>query len=416
MKSACPSTILLAEVSADRVIGGAERMLRGQALGLRALGGAVGLSVRAPQNDARASVAVGDSVEQRYAVRRASETAFVLSSFQRATQSFDRACAGTPPDAVVIHQAMAGLGPMLRRRAVAKAWVYMCLSLAHEEYVSRNGAEAGSGLRYRANIAVRRWCEGLVMRRCDRVIVMSEFMKRRVQAVHGIAGERLHVIPGAVDTTRFMPAGDRASVRRQLGWPADRTVLVTVRNLVPRMGLEHFIRAVAMVKAARPDMLALIGGEGPLRADLERRIRELGLTDHVRLTGFIPEGDLPKCYQAADLVVMPTHELEGFGLVTVEALACGTPVLGTPVGATPEILSRVDSCLLTAGTQPEALADSLRTLLDRFRADPGEREKLAARGLALVQNGFTWERHCTQLAAVLADAVADRMRQGMIQA
>jgi glycosyltransferase involved in cell wall biosynthesis len=415
MKSTCLSTVLLAEVSADRIIGGAERMLREQALGLRAFGGAVGLSVRAPQDDARASVAVGDCIEQRYAVRRASETAFVLSSFQGAVHSFDRACAGTHPDAVVVHQAMAGLGPMLRRRAAAKAWVYMCLSLAHEEYVSRNSADAGF-LRYRANIAMRRWCEGLVMRRCNRVVVMSEFMKQRVQAVHGIAGERVHVISGAVDTTQFVPAGDRASVRRQLGWPADRTVLVTVRNLVPRMGLEHFIRAVAMVKAARPDVLALIGGEGPLRADLERLVRKLGLTDHVRLTGFIPEGDLPKCYQAADLVVMPTYELEGFGLVTVEALACGTPVLGTPVGATPEILSRVDSCLLTAGTQPEAIADSLRMLLDRFRADPGEREKLAARGLALVQNRFTWERHCTQLAAVLADAVADRMRQGTVPA
>jgi glycosyltransferase involved in cell wall biosynthesis len=179
---------------------------------------------------------------------------------------------------------------------------------------------------------------------------------------------------------------------------------VTVRNLVPRMGLEHFVRAVAMVRDEAPGILALIGGEGPLRAELERLIRQHGLKDHVRLTGFIPEEDLPKYYQAADLVVMPTYELEGFGLVTVEALACGTPVAGTPVGATPEILREIDPSLLTGGTQAGAIAESLRIILRRFRERPGERAGLAARGLAAVRARYTWDRHCAALADVLADA------------
>jgi glycosyltransferase involved in cell wall biosynthesis len=186
--------------------------------------------------------------------------------------------------------------------------------------------------------------------------------------------------------------------------PADRTILVTVRNLVPRMGLEHFVRAVAMVRDEVPGILALIGGEGPLRAELERLIQRHQVKDHVRMLGFIPEDDLPKYYQAADLVVMPTYELEGFGLVTVEALACGTPVLGTPVGATPEILREIDPSLLTGGTQAEAIAGSLRAMIRRFRERPGERAELAIRGVAAVRARYTWDRHCAALADVLADA------------
>ena len=396
--------LLLAEVSASRVIGGAERMLRGQAEGLGRLGCRVGLSVRAPRDDSRPQAVIApDVTEHRYTVRRTSEPAYVLSSLRGSTDGFDRACGGARPDVAVIHQAMAGLGPILRRRSSAGAWVYMCLSLAHEEYVSRTDKESVPPWRYAVNAAVRRWCERVVMKRCDRVIVLSEFMKERVQAVHGIHGDRLHVIPGAVDSARFAPTNDPSGVRRRLGLPADRTILLTVRNLVPRMGLDQFVRSVALLRDEMPGVLALIGGEGPLRVKLERLIQEHRLKDHVRLLGYIPEEDLPRYYQAADLVVMPTAVLEGFGLVTVEALACGTPVVGTPVGATPEILRAIDPSLLTGGRQAEAIAGSLRALLQRFRAKPDERASLAARGLAAVRARYTWERHCAELADVLAD-------------
>jgi glycosyltransferase involved in cell wall biosynthesis len=396
--------VLLAEVSALRIIGGAERMLRGQAAGLRKLGCRVGLAVREPWDDPRPQAAIaGDLTEHRYAVRRTSEAAYVLSSLQGSIQAFDRACGGARPDVAVIHQAMAGLGPILWRRSSAGAWVYVCLSLAHEEYRSRTDPASVSRVRYLANVAMRRWMERAVMRRCARVIVLSEFMKNRVQTVHGISGHLIQVIPGAVDIERFAPAGDPAGVRRQLGLPLDRTIFLTVRNLVPRMGLEQFVRAVAMVRDEMPGVLALIGGEGPLRADLERLIQHHGAKDQVRLLGFIPENELPRYYQAADLVVMPTYELEGFGLVTVEALACGTPVLGTPVGATPEILREIDPALLTGGTQAEAIAGSLRAILTRFRARPGERAALAAKGLAAVRMRYTWDRHCATLADVLAE-------------
>jgi len=152
------------------------------------------------------------------------------------------------------------------------------------------------------------------------------------------------------------------------------------------------------------DLLVLIGGEGPLRPALERLIQDLRLTDQVCLLGFIAEDLLPKYYQAADLVLMPTYQLEGFGLVTIEALACGAPVLGTPVGAIPEVLARVDPALVAGGIDDVALASGIRRLLRRFRDQPGEQERLSLKGRALVEKDYTWERHSEQLEAVLQAA------------
>ncbi|WP_447972459.1 glycosyltransferase family 4 protein [Nitrospira sp. Kam-Ns4a] len=398
---------MLAEVSAAAVIGGAERVLREQALGLRARGHAVRLVARAPEGDPRPEVLVGDVPEYRYGVSRRSEPAFVLSSLGRSRQAFDRATDRRTVDAVVIHQSLAGLGALLHRRAQARAWIYVCHSLAHEEYRTRSqpGATALERARRVMNLRFRLWCERAVVRRCVPVLVLSRFMQERVVAVHGIAENRIRIVPGAADPARFQPPDDPVEVRRRLGLPPGKVLLFTVRNLVPRMGLEVLVRAVAALGPEGRDCLLLIGGEGPLRRTLEALVGELGLQDRVRLLGFVPEEALPGYYQAADLVVLPTQELEGFGLVTVEALACGTPVFGTPVGAIPEVLARVDPGLVAEGTDAEALAKGIRRLLCRFRDLPGEQARLSEKGRALVEAEYTWARHCERVEAILGEAV-----------
>jgi glycosyltransferase involved in cell wall biosynthesis len=172
---------------------------------------------------------------------------------------------------------------------------------------------------------------------------------------------------------QFHPPRDSREVRQELKLPFNKTVLFTVRNLVPRMGLENLLHAIAALGEEERDLLLLIGGEGPLVPVLQR---------------------------------MPTHQLEGFGLVTVEALACGTPVLGTPVGAIPEVLGAIDSALVTEGTDSYALASGIGHLLRRFRDQPGERDRLAARGRALIERKYTWRRHVEALDSILRDACA----------
>lgn len=401
--------LLLSEVSAERVLGGAERMLRGHALNLCERGHRVGLITRAPVGDPRTVIWIQDAVERRYEVSRRNEPAFVWSSIRNSLRAFDLMASPARPDVAVLYQSLAGLGLIAGRFRLAGAWVYMCLSLAHEEYLSRTppAVSAVDAVRRAVNARARLWIERMVMRRCGAVIVMSEFMRRRVMAVHGIQSDKIKMLPGAADLSRFRPAEHRNDVRHELKVPPTQTILFTVRNLVPRMGLENLIKAISLLSGEeRRDLLLLIGGEGPLRASLDALIQRLRLAEHVRLLGFVPEEQLSRYYQAADLVVMPTLQLEGFGLVTVEALACGTPVLGTPVGALPEVLSRVDPLLIAEGTDEGALAAAIRRVLQRFRECPGEQARLSAKGRELIAQQYNWTTHAAELERILRDVCA----------
>lgn len=401
--------LLLAEVSAERVIGGAERVLRQQALGLVAAGHQVDILTRAMDEAASAEVAIGGAKEWRFSVSKKNEWSFVQSTVQGALRVFDRLTRKTSYDLAIIHQALTGLGPLYLRRKAAAEWVYVCHSLAHEEYLSRTAPAASwlPEMRQQVNTWARRGIEWLVMRRCHRIVVLSEFMRQRVMATHGISFERIVLIPGAADPGLFRPHGNRREMRRALALPENRTILFTVRNLVPRMGLESLLDAFSLLGEAGERCLLVIGGEGPLRARLETGIRLRQLEQVVRLAGFVPEEQLVAYYLAADLVLMPTAQLEGFGLVTVEALACGTPVLGTPVGAIPEVLNQIDPILVSNGVDSRSFADALGRVLSRIE-EPVERERLSKKGRSLVERRYNWVQHCADLIRLSAKAVSER--------
>jgi glycosyltransferase involved in cell wall biosynthesis len=402
--------VLFAEVTVERVIGGAERVLRQQALGLAKLGHYVHVIARAPFESAEANLSIGSVTERRYPVTRTSEPAFVWSSVQNSLRAFDLTRQACPVDIAMIHQSLAGLGPILFRYGMVSLWVYVCHSLAHEEYLTRaeRAATTLERVRRRLSVRARRWIERTVIRRCHHVIVLSEFMKQQVMATHGIVSKDITVVPGAADPATFYPAHDRNEIRRELKLPESRTLLFTVRNLVPRMGLENLLEAMTMLGEEQRHLLLLIGGEGQLRPRLEELICSRGLQDSVQLLGFVPEDQLAKYYQASDLVVLPTLRLEGFGLVTVEALACGTPVVGTPVGAIPEVLSTVDPLLVTEGTDGLSLAKTLRLLLKRFRDQPGERERFSKKGREVVERRYNWVAHTADLDRLFASLSKDK--------
>jgi glycosyltransferase involved in cell wall biosynthesis len=397
--------LLLAEVSAERVIGGAERVLRNQALGLATLGHQVELLTRAPEQVSEGVLEMNGIREWRYSVSRRHEAAFLWSSVRRSVQQFDRLRATEPLDAVIIHQALAGLGPILARRHAASRWIYVCHSLAHEEYEARQGQTCSSlaSFRRRANLRARRSVERAVMSRCHNVAVLSQFMCQRVMGAHGVSVDRLTLIPGAVDPHAFAPVEDRRPVRAALNLPTNRKILFTVRNLVPRMGLDNLLRAIEMLNHAQHELLLVIGGEGPLHEQLQTDIRRKRLSDVVRLIGFVPESRLGHYYQAADLVLIPSLQLEGFGLVMVEAMACGTPVLGTPVGAIPEILNQIDPILVAEGVDGRSIARALARVLTRLQ-EPGEASRLAKKGRALIERRYNWTQHCHELVGLLDGA------------
>ena len=215
-----------------------------------------------------------------------------------------------------------------------------------------------------AHYLLRRGIEQSSLRRSQAEMVLSDFSRRELLRMK-YPDAKITVVPGGADIERFQPADrPKAEVRRGLDLPENRPTLLSVRRLAPRMGLDSLIRAMPAIIARRPDALLLIGGQGPERANLESLVARLSLTDHVRLLGFIPDNRLAAYYQAADVFVLPTAALEGFGLVTAESLACGTPVLGTDSGATPELLSPLDPRLLIPGSTPAALSAAVLNFLD----------------------------------------------------
>jgi len=269
-----------------------------------------------------------------------------------------RAALGRTADLAIAHASTTAVGLSSALPQVPLALVFHA-SAAREARFLRSrlppGRRRAAALALEPLLAL---LERRALRGAGRVLVLSDFSRRLLAADHPDALPRTRLVGGGVDAHVFTP-GDRGAARRRLGLPPDAPLLLTVRRLEPRMGLELLLEAFAILRAARPELELAIVGDGSLRRKLVERRAGLGLEQAVRLAGRVPEDELVDWYRAADLFVLPTLAYEGFGLVTAEALACGTPVVGTPVGATPELLVPLDERLLAAGAGAGDLAAAI---------------------------------------------------------
>ena len=250
----------------------------------------------------------------------------------------------------------------------------------------------------RASLQIEKKC----LEKSDRITVLSDFSRRQMQSIHPRQALKVEVIPGGVDTERFRPASDIPGLRSALGLPSDAYILLTVRRLIRRMGLENLIDAVKIVLKSEPNTQLIICGKGYLMQSLEERVSRSGLAESVKLLGYVEDGLLPDYYAASDLFVLPTLSLEGFGMVTLEALACGTPVLGTAVGATPEILGGLDPDLILDGVEPEYIA---RGVLEQKRR--GDTEHVRARCRQYVEENFRWDSVTDKMERTMAELVTN---------
>jgi glycosyltransferase involved in cell wall biosynthesis len=173
----------------------------------------------------------------------------------------------------------------------------------------------------------------------------------------------VQLIRGWVDTSRFVPVENRHHAKAQLGWPTHVPVLFTLRRLAPRMGLDRLLDASHRLSGEGFKFHLVIGGSGPLRSKLEAQARALNMGNMVTFLGRVEDWELPLAYAACDAFVLPTAELECFGLIALEALSTGRPVLATPVGAIPEIIRKFDSSWLARSAQTGDIADLLRRYL-----------------------------------------------------
>jgi len=394
-RSGKKNILIVADVSIANVIGGAERVLYEQSVRLLQRGHGVHLMTRRLPSHADSDAFVEGVREWRYEVNPANPLSFLKSTWQNSKKLFRTLQNHNRFDTIIIHQPFSAASVITSRHAKEINKIYICHSLSFEEYISRNKRpENLSGrLIYGMHVHIRKWMEKRALKHATEIMVLSHFTREKLKEVYRIPPGKISIIPGGVDLMRFKPTGNKEKIRQALKLPDSKVILFTVRNLVSRMGLENLIKAMQMVVGSSTDVYLVVGGAGPLRDQLTQMAEQLGVNDYIRFEGFIPEESLPDYYQMADMFILPTKELEGFGLVTLEAMASGVPVLGTPVGGTKEILTQFDPTFLFKDTSPESMASLILEKYHIIKNNYEEWRKISKKCRQFVEENYSWEKH-----------------------
>lgn len=208
------------------------------------------------------------------------------------------------------------------------------------------------------------WLTHRVLRGACRIVSNSHHTRGLLERDWGVPRARINVLHPGVDTTKFVPAPRDNVIRERLGW-GDRPVILTVGALQKRKGQDMVIRALPTIRQSVPDVLYAIVGEGWERPYLEQLVTEHGVQSHVQFRGVPTDEELVRCYQQCDLFVLANRQVgwdfEGFGIVLLEAQACGKPVITGTSGGTAETLKLGETGEVVDCNQPDQLAEILST-------------------------------------------------------
>lgn len=224
------------------------------------------------------------------------------------------------------------------------------------------------------------WPLRLCLKLCDRLVTGAASVGRRYTELFGVPAHKIAVAPSGIRIERFNVPAPKAELRRQLGLPADAPVVVFVHWLSARKGADLLPAIAQRVLRDRPDTFFVVIGDGPLRAMLQQEIEDRKLAGRVRLTGAVPNTQLPDYLRAADAALMPSRQ-EGFPRVLLEYMAAGLPFVSTAVGAVAEIVPPEYQPWLVAPAEAAPVGDMLVRLLN----DDASRRLLAGAGLRRVQ-------------------------------
>ncbi len=199
---------------------------------------------------------------------------------------------------------------------------------------------------------------------CQRILAATETEKEQLTRYYGVRSDAIGVVPCGVDLDLFHPM-DKSEARRRLGLAEDDSIVLYVGRFAPLKGLHRLLEALTHLKHHKRLRLVIVGGDGEQAAESRRLLDlsdEWGIRDRVRLAGRIEQKNLPRYYSAADLLVVPSH-YESFGLVALESLACGTPVVATPVGAMKSILREGETGSVVHNVSARSLANAIERFL-----------------------------------------------------
>ena len=280
------------------------------------------------------------------------------------------------------------LAPALRREGAGRI-----IGLTH-------GHEAGWAALPGARGLLRRIGEGV-----DVLTYLGEYTRGRIaRGLSPAAAARMRRLAPGVDETVFRPGAGGAEIRARYGL-ADRPVVVCVSRLVPRKGQDALIHAWPRVLRAVPDAALLIVGGGPYQPALERLRGELGVTGSVRITGAVPWEELPAHYAAGDVFAMPCRtrrrglDVEGLGIVYLEASATGLPVIAGDSGGAPDAVLSGETGLVGDGRSVAAVADAVTDLL----RNPAGAAAMGDKGRSWIEREWRWAVQARRFTSLLED-------------
>jgi phosphatidylinositol alpha-1,6-mannosyltransferase len=269
---------------------------------------------------------------------------------------------------------------------------------ARRQVAITHGHEAGWAVLPGARSLLRRIGDSV-----DTVTYLGEYTRVRLaRALSPAAAARMIRLAPGVDSDAFRPGAGGAAVRERLEL-VGRPVVVCVSRLVPRKGQDTLIRAWPQVRAAVPDAALLLVGGGPYAGRLQRLAGRLGVTGSVIFTGPVPWPELPSYYDAGDVFAMPCRtrrhglDVEGLGIVYLEASATGLPVIGGDSGNAPDAIRGGETGYVVAGRSPADVADRLVYLL----TDPVGARAMGEKGLAWVDQEWRWDLVARRLQEIL---------------
>jgi glycosyltransferase involved in cell wall biosynthesis len=258
--------------------------------------------------------------------------------------------------------------------------------IAGRTYVGGSLATAqGSGESYwrknHLNYVTRR----CVLRRFDAVISVSNYIQRRMMKRLGNAPPRHRTIYNGVETDLFSPGSDPVEAKRSLGLEGQH-VLLFVGRLSPEKGLTTLISSLPMIRKEIPNARLLICGRGRIESQLRTQSQSLGVDELIEFRGSVPHEKLPPCYDAADVVIVPSIR-EGLGIVNLEAMSMMRPLVASRVGGIPEIVEDNETGLLVPPSDPSSLSEAVLKL----HRNPEMGARLGRNGRRFVEGRLTWE-------------------------
>jgi phosphatidyl-myo-inositol dimannoside synthase len=269
---------------------------------------------------------------------------------------------------------------------------------ARRVIASTHGHEVGWSMLPVARQALRRIGDG-----SDVVTYVSRYTRGRFASAFG-PHAALEYVPPGVDTDRFAPdPAARTEMRSRYGL-GDRPVVVCLSRLVPRKGQDMLIRALPAIRDRVDGAMLMIVGNGPYLDTLRRLARETGVSEHVVFTGGVPGAELPAHHAMADVFAMPCRtrgaglDVEGLGIVFLEASSTGVPVVAGDSGGAPETVRHGETGLILDGTD----IDQIATATSEILADPDRAARMGAAGRRWAVDNWQWRSQAARLAGLLA--------------